>query len=377
MVDPKIPAAIDPGRFRAVFLLLLVIGITLLFISMIRSFLIALLLGAIFSGLAQPAYRRVLGWVRGRRSIASGITLLLFVFVLLVPAAVFLGIVANQAVQVSESVGPWISDIQRQINQPGGVNRLIDQLPFSDTIRPYQEQIAQKVGELAASIGEFVVGHLAAITRGTVTFIFLLFVMLYAMFFFLKDGGRILKKILYYLPLSSRDENRMLERFVSVSRAVVKGTFLIGIVQGGLSGLSFAVVGLPAAAFWGTVMVVLSIIPGIGAALVWVPAGVYLLVTGHVGAAIGLILWNAIVVGTVDNLMRPWLVGRDTQMPDLLILLGTLGGIVLFGAAGVIIGPIVAALFITVWELYGEAFRAILPEPELPDLARNETVEES
>jgi len=377
MVDPKIPAAIDPGRFRAVFLLLLVIGITLLFVSMIRSFLIALLLGAIFSGLAQPAYRRVLGWVRGRRSIASGITLLLFVFVLLVPAAVFLGIVANQAVQVSESVGPWISDIQRQINQPGGVNRLIDQLPFSDTIRPYQEQIAQKVGELAASIGEFVVGHLAAITRGTVTFIFLLFVMLYAMFFFLKDGGRILKKILYYLPLSSRDENRMLERFVSVSRAVVKGTFLIGIVQGGLSGLSFAVVGLPAAAFWGTVMVVLSIIPGIGAALVWVPAGVYLLVTGHVGAAIGLILWNAIVVGTVDNLMRPWLVGRDTQMPDLLILLGTLGGIVLFGAAGVIIGPIVAALFITVWELYGEAFRAILPEPELPDLARNETVEES
>ena len=377
MYDPKISAAIDPGRFRAVFLLLLVTGITFIFISMIRSFLIALLLGAIFSGLAQPAYRRVLGWVRGRRSLASGITLLLFVFVLLVPAAVFLGIVANQAVQVSESVGPWIADIQRQIDEPGGVNRLIEQLPFSDTLRPYQEQIAQKLGELAGSIGEFVVRHVAGITRGTVTFIFLLFVMLYAMFFFLKDGGRILQKILYYLPLSSRDENRMLERFLSVSRAVVKGTFLIGIVQGGLSGLSFVVVGLPAAAFWGTVMVVLSIIPGIGAALVWVPAGVYLLVNGHIGAGIGLILWNALVVGTVDNLMRPWLVGRDTQMPDLLILLGTLGGIVLFGAAGVIIGPIVAALFVTVWELYGEAFRSILPEAELPDVVRNEPVEES
>lgn len=377
MSDSKISAAIDPGRFRAMFLLLLVVGITLLFVAMIRSFLIALLLGAIFSGLAQPAYRRVLGWVGGRRSVASGITLLLFIFVLLVPAGVFLGIVANQAVQVSESVGPWMADMQRQINEPGGANRIIDQLPFSDSIRPYQEQIAQKLGELAGTIGQFVVGHIAGITRGTVMFIFLLFVMLYAMFFFLKDGGRLLRKILYYLPLSSRDENRMLERFVSVSRAVVKGTFLIGIVQGGLSGLSFVVVGLPAAAFWGTVMVVLSIIPGIGGALVWVPAVVYLLVTGHVGAGIALLIWNAIVVGTVDNLMRPWLVGRDTKLPDLLILLGTLGGIVLFGAAGVIIGPIVAALFVTVWELYGEAFRAILPEAELPDLTRNETVEES
>jgi len=254
---------------------------------------------------------------------------------------------------------------------------LIEKLPFSDTIRPYQELIAQKLGELAGSVGQFVVAHLATITRGTVTFLFLLFVMLYAMFFFLKDGGRVLKKILYYLPLSSRDENRMLERFVSVSRAVVKGTFLIGIVQGGLSGLSFAVAGLPAAAFWGTVMVVLSIIPGIGAALVWIPAVVYLLATGPAVAAVGLLLWNALVVGTVDNLMRPWLVGRDTQMPDLLILLGTLGGIVLFGAAGVIIGPIVAALFITVWELYGEAFRSILPEAELPDMSGNEVVGDS
>jgi len=307
MADLQVPAAIDPGRFRAIFLILLVVGITWLFVSMIRSFLIALLLGAIFSGLAQPAYRRILGWVRGRRSLASGLTLLLFVVVLLVPTGVFLGIVANQAVQVSESVGPWIADVQTQINQPGGLNQLIEKLPFSDTIRPYQELIAQKLGELAGSVGQFVVAHLATITRGTVTFLFLLFVMLYAMFFFLKDGGRVLKKILYYLPLSSRDENRMLERFVSVSRAVVKGTFLIGIVQGGLSGLSFAVAGLPAAAFWGTVMVVLSIIPGIGAALVWIPAVVYLLATGPAVAAVGLLLssWGPSTI----SCDRGWWVG--------------------------------------------------------------------
>ena len=352
---------IDPNRFRSVFLLLLVTGISLLFFEMIRPFITALLLGAIFSGLSQPAHRRILGWVRGRPRLASMLTLLLFVLVLLVPSGAFLGIVANQAVQVSDSVGPWISAFEEQIRQPGAVDRLVEGLPFSDQIRPYQAQIAQKAGELAGSVGGFVVSLLAALTRGTVSFIFMLFVMLYAMFFFTKDGGTILRRILFYVPLSDEDEDRMLERFVSVSRATVKGTFLIGIVQGGLAGIAFAVAGIPSAAFWGTVMTVLSIVPGIGSALIWLPAAIYLLSAGHLVAGIGLLLWCALVVGTVDNLMRPWLVGRDTQLPDLLILLGTLGGLLLFGAAGVIVGPIVAALFVTVWELYGEAFRSILP----------------
>jgi len=263
---------------------------------------------------------------------------------------------------VSEAVGPWVSGIQRQLNEPGGVDRLIETLPFSDTIRPYQADFAERIGQVAGSMGGFVVQQLAALTRGTVTFIFLLFVMLYAMFFFLKDGEGLLAKILYYLPLSSDDEQRMLGKFVSVSRAMVKGTFLIGIVQGALAALSFWVAGVPSVAFWGTVMAVLSVIPGIGSALVWVPAGIYLLSLGHTAAGVGVLLWCGIVVSMIDNMMRPWLVGRDTQMPDLMILLGTLGGLVLFGAAGVIVGPIVAALFVTVWELYGEAFKSVLPD---------------
>jgi predicted PurR-regulated permease PerM len=231
-----------------------------------------------------------------------------------------------------------------------------------DALAPYKDQIETKVGELAGRVGQFVVARLAAATRGTVLFFFMLFVMLYAMFFFLKDGRSLLRRILYYMPLSSEDEARMVGKFVSVTRATVKGTLLIGVVQGGLAGIAFAIAGIPGAAFWGTIMAVLSIIPGVGTALVWVPAVVYLLAIGHVGAGIGLGLWCGAVVGTVDNLMRPWLVGRDTEMPDLLILLGTLGGIVLFGAVGVIIGPIVAALFVTVWEIYGTVFKDVLPE---------------
>lgn len=357
--EPKL----DPDRFRAVFLLLLVLGISLLFLEMIRPFFVALLLAALFSGMAHPAYRRIERRFRGRRGLASITTLLLFFLLLLVPLGIFLGIVANQAVQVSEAVAPWIQEHARREEIEG----LIFELPFAELLRPYQEQITARIAEAAGQIGGFVVTRLAALTRGTVNFLFLLFVMLYSMFFFLKDGGRILQRILYYMPLSDTDEHRMLGKFLSVTRAMIKGTFLIGIVQGGLAGIAFVVAGLPAAAFWGTVMAVLSIIPAIGSGLVWGPASIYLLAIGRVGAGIGLLVWGIVVVSSVDNVMRPWLVGRDTQMSDLLVLLGVLGGLALFGAAGVLIGPIVAALFVTVWELYGEAFREILPAARLPE----------
>jgi predicted PurR-regulated permease PerM len=140
---------------------------------------------------------------------------------------------------------------------------------------------------------------------------------------------------------------------------------VIGAVQGGLAGLAFAVIGIQGSAFWGTVMAVLSIIPGVGTALVWVPAAIWLFANGSEGAAIGLTLWCVAVVGTVDNVLRPYLVGRDTQMSDLLIMLATLGGLFLFGAVGIIVGPLIAALFVTVWEIYGESFADYLPDVQM------------
>ena len=148
---------------------------------------------------------------------------------------------------------------------------------------------------------------------------------------------------------------------MSVTRATLKGSLVIGVVQGSLAGLGFMVAGIPSAAFWGTVMAVLSIIPAIGSGLVWVPAVIYLFATGDAGTALLLGIWCLAIVGTVDNFMRPWLIGKDTKMPDLLILLGTLGGLILFGATGFIIGPIVAALFVTAWDIYGRVFQNYLP----------------
>jgi predicted PurR-regulated permease PerM len=206
---------------------------------------------------------------------------------------------------------------------------------------------------------------------GAVNLLFMAFAMLYTMFFFLMDGDKLLHKILYYLPLKDEDEQRMLDKFTSVTRATLKGTAVIGILQGGLAGIAFWVVGIPSAVFWGTIMAVLSIIPGIGTTLVWGPAVIILAAGGNFFKAGGLGIFCALVVGSIDNLLRPILVGKDTQMHELMIFFSTLGGIIMFGVMGMIIGPIVAALFITIWEIYGVAFKDFLPlvagvQPGLP-----------
>ena len=349
---------IDQDRFRRAFLLLLAISISLIFFAMIRGFLVSLLLAAILAGITHPFYQRLQSWFRGRAALASGVTIVLVLIVIVVPLIGFLGLVATEAVQIAQGVRPWIEE---QLQQPNEIEKLLERIPFLEVLAPYQDQIAAKLGEFAARIGTFLVNSVAATTRGTAVFFFQLFIMLYAMFFFLISGRQTLDKILYYLPLDPEDEEQMVEKFVSVSRATIKGTLVIGILQGGLAGAAFAVVGIQGAAFWGTVMAVLSIIPGVGTALVWVPAVIYLYAGGHFAAATGLLIWCAAIVGTVDNVLRPWLVGKDTKMPDLLILLGTLGGLVLFGATGILIGPVIAALFVTVWEIYGVAFKEYLP----------------
>ncbi len=347
------------GRFRRGFLLALALGITLLFFAMIRPFLIAIVMAAILAGLTYPLYERMREsrWLhrRARRSmIASLVTLALVLILVLVPTLVLAGIVVNQAVDVSREVRPWV---EQQLAEPARLERFLDRIPFLDRVSAYREPIVQKLGEVTAQLGQFLVRSLATATRGAVAFFFQLFIMLYAMFFFLVDGRVIKDRLLHFVPLPQADKDRMAGKFLSVARATLKGTLVIGIVQGVLAGAAFAVVGIKAAVFWGAVMAVLSIIPGVGTALVWVPAAIYLFASGQVVAGIGLTAWCGAIVGTADNFLRPWLVGKDTQMPDLLILLATLGGLILFGAVGIVIGPIVAALFLTVWDIVGAAFR--------------------
>jgi predicted PurR-regulated permease PerM len=342
-------------------LILLVIFISAIFLSMIASFLMAIFLAGIFSALAYPLYKRFARWFGGRRALASLTTILLIVIVILIPLGMLMGIVTSQAIKVGQTVTPWV---QEQINQPGAFSGFMKSLPFYDKFAPYQETLLRKAGEMIGTVSKFLINSLSAATLGAVHFLFMLFALLYTMFFFLMDGDKLLEKILYYLPLQDNDERALLEKFTSVTRATLKGTAIIGILQGGLAGMAFWVVGIQSAVFWGTIMAVLSIIPGIGTALVWGPAVIILAAGGHIVKAIGLGMFCALVVGSIDNLLRPILVGKDTKMHELMIFFGTLGGIIMFGVMGMIIGPIVAALFVTVWEIYGKAFQDTLPAVE-------------
>jgi len=366
MADDRLEV-IEGDVFRKTFLLALVLVISAAFLATIQGFLMALLLAALAAGLCQPIYQRLNTWLRGREAVASALTLVFVLFVIIAPATFFFSIVTTQAVQVSQSVGPWVNDF---VDVPSERNELLKRLPLPEAleraIEPYQKQILTKIGEWAGRVGSFVVSMLAAAAKGTFQFFLSLFIMLYAMFFFLKDGRDVMERILYYVPLGNAEEDQLVERFVSVTRATLKGTLVIGIVQGGLAGAALAVAGIEGAAFWATLMAVLSIIPGLGTALVWVPAVIYLYVIGHTATAVGVAVWCAVVVGGADNFLRPLLVGKDAKMPDLMILLSTLGGLALFGAVGIVIGPIIAALFLTVWEIYGSAFAAVLPHREGP-----------
>jgi predicted PurR-regulated permease PerM len=339
-------------------LLALVLAITALFLSMIRPFIMAVLLAGIFTSLAKPLYGRLLLVTRGHRSLASLLTLAVIVLVVIVPVGFLLGVVTSQAIKVANSVAPWV---EQRLEHPDEAVVWLQQQAFYERIAPYQDDILQKAGEIVGAVSRFLVNSLSTATSGTVQFFFLLAIMLYAMFFFLIDGEKLLDRILWYLPLEDKDERRLLDKFRSVTRATLKGTAVIGILQGGLAGLALWAVGIPSALFWSVIMMVLSIIPGIGTGLVWLPAAVILVAGGSWAKGLGLALFCGLVVGSIDNFLRPRLVGQDTQMPDLLILLSTLGGITLFGILGFIVGPIVAALFVTVWEIYGVVFRDVLP----------------
>jgi len=351
------------GQLQRWFLLVLALLITIGFYRVVEPFIISVLMAAIFAGMTSPLFRWLVKKTRGRERTSAVLTVLAILLLIVGPTIFFVGMLANEALKVSEAVGPWI---QEQAQNPGaielGFGTWARNLPVVGELIPDREVILGKLGEIAGRIGGFLVNGLGAATRGTFNFILQTCIMLYANYFFLRSGREMLAKIMYIVPLESEQEDRLVSRFVSVTRATLKGTLVIGIIQGSLAGLAFVVVGIEGALFWGTIMAVLSIIPAVGAAIVWIPAVIYLLSTSHVLAGVGLLVWCGIVVGSSDNILRPILVGKDTKMPDLLVLLSTLGGIGVYGALGVIIGPILAALFLTVWELYSEAFKDVLPE---------------
>jgi len=339
------------SKLRIPFLFILGAGISFLFFKLIWGFVVSLLMGAILAGLAQPVFRRLVALFHDHKGVASAVTVLLTLCLVVVPITILLTILANEAVEISKAAIELTNRdvLEQKIQESQTLQRLL----------PNQEEIVGKAGQVTSKAGTFLARGVATGAKVTAKYLLLLFVMLYAMFYFLMKCREGLDAALRFTPLTSDDKERLLATFISVSRATIKGTLVIGILQGSLAGLSFAVAGINGVVFWSAVMAVLSIVPGIGSALVWVPAVIFLALNNQMGAAVGVGLWCGIVVGTLDNVLRPILVGKDTRMPDLLVLVTTLGGLVMFGASGIVIGPVIGALFMTIWGLWGSAVEEI------------------
>ncbi len=340
-------------------LLALVLIISILFLSMIQQFLMPLLMAGIFSAMLSPLHVWLTKKLGGRTHIASIITIIGIVILVLTPLTILIGIIAGQAVGVSQAVTPFVQEL---ISEPTALTSYVEELPFYEELQPFKNILIERAGQAVATISGFLVNSLSSATKMTINALIGVIIMLYVMFYFFSMGNKLLYKILYFLPLKDEDEQRLLKQFTSVTRATLKGTLIIGIMQGSICGFAFFLAGIQGAVFWGSVMAVSSVIPAVGTFLVWVPAAIILALTGDWGGVVILVIICGLISGNLDNLVRPRLVGKDTQMHDLFILFGTLGGLSMFGILGIIIGPIIAALFNTIWSIYGDAFKDFLPD---------------
>jgi predicted PurR-regulated permease PerM len=328
--------------------------LALVFAGMVAPFLEALFLAVVFSALLRPLYMSIRAVVR-RDAIAALVTTLLVLVLIVVPLVFLVGALTGEAIRITEFVAPWIDDSNGEDLPP----TLPTWLPFAEQLQPYRGAILERVGNVANQASTFLVESFSRITQGTFVFLLNLFVMLYAIFYFLLRGPQLVVAVSRRFPIMSRAaRDRICERGLAVTRATLKSILILGSLQGLLAGIGYAAAGLEGAILWGFMTAVASLIPGIGTAIVWVPAVAILLFSGDTVAGIGLGAWCVVAVGGIDNLVRPYLIGSDTQMSELLVLISTLGGLAMFGAAGIIIGPVIAGLLITSLNVFATAIRA-------------------
>jgi predicted PurR-regulated permease PerM len=347
---------------RAFFFALL-FAITLTFLWLIRGFLQPIFWAVALGIIVYPAYAWILPRVRRRESLAAMLGVLLVVVVVILPVIGIAAAVTGEAAGLYQRLDTGdlgIEDLYSRATQ--SMPRLVALL---ERLGIDPARLESQLSALAVGISRVIASRALAIGQDTLRVTVFFFLMLYLLFFFLRDGQRLLDGLVRALPLGDKRERHLLSRFAEVSRATIKGTLVVGVVQGTIGGIAFALVGIGAPVLWGVVMALLSILPAVGPALVWLPAAIVLILNQQVIAAIALIAIGVLIIGFVDNLLRPILVGRDTRMPDYLILLSTLGGLAGFGLAGIIIGPIIAAFFLSVWHMAQDEFA---PPPNLDDL---------
>jgi predicted PurR-regulated permease PerM len=341
------------NRLENISFLLVLVLISALFLTLLRPFFGAVLWACVLALLFYPLQRRLLNrW--NRPNLATLTTLLACICIGIIPTLFIVVSFFHQGAQLYQQLQSG------QLNPAVWLDRIHHGFPvIQDVLEEFDVDISRLNHQLAGSAlsgSRFLAQHAVQLGQGTLQFLVSLGLMIYLLFFMLRDGPSLITLLIRALPLGDAREHLLMAKFAEVVRATVKGNLVVAIVQGSLGGLIFWILGIPGALLWGVIMILLSMIPVVGAVIIWGPVAIYLFATGDWIAATVLTAFGFCIIGLVDNVMRPLLVSRDTKMPDYLVLLSTLGGISLFGLNGFIVGPLITALFMAFWGIFARDF---------------------
>lgn len=332
--------------------LTMVFAVSVAFAWILRPFYGAILWGTVTAIVFVPLYRRLSNSLQQRRNLAAIATLTIIVLVVILPLALLAASMGQEASGVYDRLQSGDLDLVSVFRQ------VFDALPAwaADLLKHFGlTSLGEAQSKLSAALiegSQFLATKALNIGQGAVSFVVNLCVMLYLLFFLLRDEEALARQIRDAIPLRIEQKEALFRKFAIVIRATVKGDLLVALLQGALGGLIFWFLGVSAPLLWAASMAFLSLVPAIGAALVWGPVAIYFLATDATWQGIVLIIYGAFVIGLADNVLRPILVGKDTKMPNFVVLISTLGGIEMFGLNGFVIGPVIAAMFIAAWDIY-------------------------
>ena len=327
--------------------------VTLLFLYLLKPFFFPIFWAAVIAGVFRPLYRRIDRRLN-RPTLSTAIFFLLIALILLLPAGIVGTLVFNESVRLYKVMAPDAQYIDRNFRH------LIDAVagnPIAGLFNVNRDLLVVKTTEVLQGITKYIFVYLKGLTQNTLGLLVQFAIMLYTLFFFVRDGDRFLRTAMKVLPLGMGRERLLFDRFIETAKSTLKVTLIIGGIQGALGGAVFFIADVQGALIWGLLMILMAILPVVGCSIIWAPVGIGMLLTGHIWEGILILAVGIFVISTVDNLLRPILIGQDVVMHPLLIFLSTLGGIILLGFSGFVIGPIITALMIAIWEMYEEFYR--------------------